>query len=592
MKFRSFVPHSRVAVLLATYNGHEPASLSLGITLNTLVALIVTLARIAFTVPIPEGFGQLKWTHFLDRSPRPLADFEAVDKASRGPWGSFVILVKYKGVLATLGAVITISGLLTSTVTQQAIEYPLRRAPSDNGTASVGIATEFSMSNGTDLHLANSETTQLKQAIFNGAFAVSRSTLPSIAPTCSSADCEWPLYGSLAICSEVVNLTSSANETLLTQLREITAVSLGMLMNSTMSLLDHLQKMNNASLAAYGEIFPLTVLSHDAPTGALDESLIDLLAVDHFIAYTDQPFDVTKPLPPNLLDYFKFLEVAFYWCTKSYNTKVTDGIHVTDEVSSAARIIQPAPQLGLNFAWSPTWYECYTKNTCGSTIGGLKTRIAGPPGLPSLEGEDEGYDIDIWTATTSSALLGVSLYDSIFLDQQRGLVSSAGGGTAAAFASALYREFLATRLPEPGDQFAAVRNITTNMATSLTTFLRSLAYNGEPAPRVKLGTTYTPQTYVRIRWGWITLLAAQLFLTSLFLIAIVVETHVARVQVLKDSTLATMCALDGPTREQLGGLGDFKAVRERARVLDIGVERGGSGTVAWLTAGYRPVGAS
>lgn len=85
-----------VAVLLAICNGSQPPSLPLGVTLNTLVALLVTLARFAFTVPIVEGFGQLKWTHFLNRGPQPLADFEALDQASRGPWGSFVILVKYK----------------------------------------------------------------------------------------------------------------------------------------------------------------------------------------------------------------------------------------------------------------------------------------------------------------------------------------------------------------------------------------------------------------------------------------------------------------------------------------------------------------
>ncbi|KAH8904299.1 hypothetical protein BR93DRAFT_984831 [Coniochaeta sp. PMI_546] len=540
------------------------------------------IARFAFTVPIVEGFGQLKWTHYVNRGPRPLADFEALDQASRGPWGSFVILVKYKSLLATLGAAITISGLLTSTVTQQAIEFPLRRAPSDNGSASVGVARTFSMWNGSDLHLANDETTQLKQAIFNGAFVVPRSTLPSIAPTCSSADCEWPLYGSLGICSDVVNLTARANDTLLAQLRGLTADRFSILLNSTMSLIDQVQHTPNALLAV-GTIFPLAILGLPAPTGMLDDSLVGLLANDHFIAYSDCPFDATKPPPPNSLDCFKFLEIAFYWCAKSYATKVKDGVHVTNVVSSAARIVQAAP-LGLNFAWSPTWYDCYRKDECNSTIGGWTTRIAGAPGLTL---GDEVYDIDIWTATASSALMGASLYDSILVDQQRGVVSSSGGGTAAAFASALFGEFLAARVPEPALQFEAVQNITTNMATSLTNFMRRLTYVGTTAPAAANGITFTLQTYARVRWGWTTLLAAQLFLTSLFLVAIVIETRLARVQILKGSTLATMCALDGTARDSIGGISDFKVLNDAAQKLGVKLERGSAGTAIWLAPACR-----
>lgn len=54
---------------------------------------------------------------------------------------------------ACLGAIITLSGFLTSTMTQQAIEIRVQSIESTNGTASVARATSFSLYDGADLVL-------------------------------------------------------------------------------------------------------------------------------------------------------------------------------------------------------------------------------------------------------------------------------------------------------------------------------------------------------------------------------------------------------------------------------------------------------
>lgn len=112
--------------------------------------------------------------------------------------------------------------------------------------------------------------------------------------------------------------------------------------------------------------------------------------------------------------------------------------------------------------------------------------------------------------------------------------------------------------------------------------MRRLTYAGTTAPAAANGTAFTLQTYARVRWGWTTLLAAQLFLTSLFLVAIVIETRLARVQILKGSTLATMCALDGTARGSIGGISDFKVLNDAAQKLGVKLERGSAGTAIWL----------
>lgn len=67
-----------------------------GITVNTVVASLSTVARTAFTVPVAEGLSQCKWNWFKKR-PRPIEDFSLFDEASRGPWGSVCLLFRTKG---------------------------------------------------------------------------------------------------------------------------------------------------------------------------------------------------------------------------------------------------------------------------------------------------------------------------------------------------------------------------------------------------------------------------------------------------------------------------------------------------------------
>jgi hypothetical protein len=92
---------------------------------------------------------------------------------------------------------------------------------------------------------------------------------------------------------------------------------------------------------------------------------------------------------------------------------------------------------------------------------------------------------------------------------------------------------------------------------------------------------------VQIHWSWIAMLAAQLVLTGFFLTAIMVETHSARMQILKSSTLATLCGLSKACRMQLGGIHDVSTLKKRAESLDVKLERGSSGVALWLGVNSR-----
>ena len=81
------------------------------------------VASAALILPISEAIGQLKWTWFQGNESKEMIDFEIFDKASRGAWGSFLLLSRTRGrSLAALGAVLTLLLLATDTFFQQVIE--------------------------------------------------------------------------------------------------------------------------------------------------------------------------------------------------------------------------------------------------------------------------------------------------------------------------------------------------------------------------------------------------------------------------------------------------------------------------------------
>ncbi|KAF6822860.1 hypothetical protein CPLU01_11754 [Colletotrichum plurivorum] len=114
-------------VFLGIYDNQPLPELPSGITVNTVIALLSTIARTAFTIPVAEGLSQCKWNWFKQK-PRPLRDLDLFDQASRGPWGSLSLLVRTKGwLIGIFSAILLVSSVGTSTLTQSAVSYPTRQ---------------------------------------------------------------------------------------------------------------------------------------------------------------------------------------------------------------------------------------------------------------------------------------------------------------------------------------------------------------------------------------------------------------------------------------------------------------------------------
>jgi hypothetical protein len=106
----------------------------------TAITILSKISSVALILPISEAIGQLKWSWFHEKESKDAFDFEIFDKASRGAWGSVLLLFRTSGKsLAALGALLTVLLLAIDTFFQQVTNLPERWIPRGEGLISRAI---------------------------------------------------------------------------------------------------------------------------------------------------------------------------------------------------------------------------------------------------------------------------------------------------------------------------------------------------------------------------------------------------------------------------------------------------------------------
>jgi hypothetical protein len=189
-----------------------------GLTLNAYISILSKMAGAALILPVSEALGQLKWSWFLEHS-KQMWDFEIFDNASRGPWGSLLLLIRTKGrALAALGAMIMLCSLALDPFFQQVVDFPDRWALQTTLSAIPRVVhyqppyiTEYQ--DGIEAQQMDQLLEPVVQRFLygNGTQAVpfGNSTRPDIPLSCPSSNCSWPDYESLAVCSKCVAMDAA-----------------------------------------------------------------------------------------------------------------------------------------------------------------------------------------------------------------------------------------------------------------------------------------------------------------------------------------------------------------------------------------------
>lgn len=119
----SIICMGAIVGVLFTYHSKAVPTLPSGLTLNALISLLATISKAAMLVSVTSCLSQLKWQWF--RHPQKLVHFNTLDEASRGPWGSFGLLLKIRRPsLVGLGALVVILAVGIDPFMQQVISYP------------------------------------------------------------------------------------------------------------------------------------------------------------------------------------------------------------------------------------------------------------------------------------------------------------------------------------------------------------------------------------------------------------------------------------------------------------------------------------
>lgn len=85
-----------IAIMLLQVDGREMPRWRLGVTIDAILSVLSGLSKSCLLMPTAEALGQLKWPFAKDD--RRAIDVERIDKASRGTWGSVVLLALAHGV--------------------------------------------------------------------------------------------------------------------------------------------------------------------------------------------------------------------------------------------------------------------------------------------------------------------------------------------------------------------------------------------------------------------------------------------------------------------------------------------------------------
>lgn len=89
----SYLSFMAIIAVLAAFQGKLLSSWGGLISINAIIAILATIFKAALVLPVTEGISQLKWL-WLFQEQRSLVDVDRYDQASRGAWGSVLLIAR------------------------------------------------------------------------------------------------------------------------------------------------------------------------------------------------------------------------------------------------------------------------------------------------------------------------------------------------------------------------------------------------------------------------------------------------------------------------------------------------------------------
>ena len=361
----------------------------------------------------------------------------------------------------------------------------------------------------------------------------------SVVPICSTGNCTWPIYHSLAVCSNCANLSTQVRTT-----------------SDYQYVLPNGALLNPAQPSQFDDEYDTSglVLNVTTTYDGLDtisfpndgRVIADVFAISQTGLYED--LSAEGPIA---------FECILQFCVKTYNASVQDGVFYEQELDWLG---ETGPTTMVTFDDLPVTVGFGLDSFQNITVDGATFSV----------NTIDLYTVSNWFSTTFNGTV-MSGRDSVFYYSS---------DTMNSIHQALTGQENQVYIMDKKDYVSDLNPIFKNMERTMTTMLRN-GYLGERSNGTGLavGTATRDETYLHVVWPWIILPALVQVLVLLFLALVILNTRRERVEVYKGSLLSVLFhGIDESSRQQMGVLDGQSELEAEAEDLEVEfVSRDGAG---------------
>lgn len=361
----------------------------------------------------------------------------------------------------------------------------------------------------------------LLRGVFDGDLA------PRMTPTsCTSGNCTWPTFSSLGICSHCEDVTAYAQKHSSCSTSSTSEMEQ---MNCTINLPGsppYLAFQSTIVESAATQEYPYMLVWPSNLKYYADTDFYDYLTNGTYAGVEEPllPIAVVKVDPFQMQNITRADQCALSFCVKTYNESVSNGA-ISSTVLS-------------------TWPGRYS----GSDV------IISPPADKEGSITSKNFSVDSTTAHGVLGTIGTKFFGNLTVmidavQQITGHVPSSD---------------IMDALNQTSDLYGLMESV----ATSMTNHIRSVSASTVP------GQMGTVETYVHVRWVWLTLPAVLIVSSAAFLALAMLETRHKKAEVWKDSSLALIFHGLEQKGESAGMVNTLSGMEDVAKEMKVRLDRG------------------
>jgi hypothetical protein len=537
-----------IVIVLAVYKDKRIPKWPLGLTLNAYISILAKVASAALLLPVSEALGQLKWSWFNKGGSKKMWDFEIFDNASRGPWGSLLLVLRTKGKsLAALGAAVTVFALAMDPFFQQVVEYPERwrqqtghgTIPRATGYTPYRSGWEYRRDSGIMLPADQGWLGATSEFFYDkGSSPVTfgKDARAEIPLSCPNSNCTWPQYETLAVCSKCTEIPD------LIEFKCLNTVLDWVQVPDADPITDDNVYPNGTACGWWlksDQDILMTGYNVDRGTNHSGEILLmraeplyDIFTRDPILGYPAKLNDTRNPISHVVIVSGESAtkvyrnetpiahECLISWCVQEMLSEYSEGGY-TETIKS----IHTNSTLGVD-PWNTFPYINNHGIEDGTNYFYIENvTLTGPSG--------DIYQIDNITQTMT-----LCLFDDIFPSTYTLINSTDENDAMLRYKKYITMDPWTRNVTHNPWMFPNISSHMDRMSIAITNLLRSAVVEIEMIS----GPAYDLETFVDVRWPWMTLPLALLGLTFLFLVATIIRSSIEQehIGVYKTSAIATL----------------------------------------------------